>query len=108
MDEAGAGANGTERGMMKIIVEAESVEELKELLQKITSGLPIQVHLLNREHPIDEVSLTARTKKTLKCEGILSVGQVMNMTDVELLRLPNVGRKMLSELRKVLPFSRNV
>lgn len=52
------------------------------------------------ETPID--GLTARSSNVLRAEGIRTVGQLYAMTESQLLRFPNFGRRCLREVREYL------
>jgi DNA-directed RNA polymerase alpha subunit len=49
---------------------------------------------------IDE--LKVRTRNVLRSGGLITVGEVRARTDLDLLRMRNIGRLMLAELRAVL------
>lgn len=51
---------------------------------------------------IDQLPLSIRTKNTLKNAGFLTVADVKNVEDAQLLRQPNFGRRSLHELREIL------
>ena len=52
--------------------------------------------------PIDELELTVRSTNCLKAETILYVGDLVQRTEVELLKTPNLGKKSLTEIKDVL------
>ena len=52
--------------------------------------------------PVDELELTVRSLNCLKAENILYIGDLVQRTEVELLRTPNLGKKSLSEIKEVL------
>jgi DNA-directed RNA polymerase subunit alpha len=52
--------------------------------------------------PIDDLDLTARAQNCLKAENIYSIGDLIKRTENELLKTPNLGRKSLNEIKKVL------
>ena len=51
---------------------------------------------------IDELDLTVRSSNCLKAENIRLVGDLIQFTETELLRTPNLGRKSLNEIKEVL------
>lgn len=51
---------------------------------------------------IDELDLTVRSSNCLKAENIYRVGDLIQFTEAELLRAPNLGRKSLNEIKGVL------
>ena len=52
--------------------------------------------------PVEELELTVRSANCLKAEGIKLIGDLVQRTEVELLRTPNLGKKSLSEIKDVL------
>ena len=52
--------------------------------------------------PVDELELTVRSANCLKAENINYIGDLVQRTEVELLRTPNLGRKSLTEIKEVL------
>jgi len=62
---------------------------------------PIQVDpILLR--PVDDLELTVRSANCLKAENIYSIGDLIQHTETELLKTPNLGRKSLNEIKEVL------
>ena len=52
--------------------------------------------------PVDELELTVRSANCLKAENIYYIGDLVQRTEVELLRTPNLGKKSLTEIKEVL------
>ena len=52
--------------------------------------------------PVDELELTVRSANCLKAENIYYIGDLIQRTENELLKTPNLGRKSLNEIKKVL------
>jgi DNA-directed RNA polymerase subunit alpha len=52
--------------------------------------------------PVDELELTVRSANCLKAESINYIGDLVQRTEVELLRTPNLGKKSLTEIKQVL------
>ena len=52
--------------------------------------------------PIEELQLNARSVNCLKAEEIHFVGDLVQKTDAELLRTPNLGKRSLTEIREKL------
>ena len=52
--------------------------------------------------PIDELELTVRSANCLKAENIQYIGDLIQRTEVELLKTPNLGKKSLNEIKSVL------
>jgi DNA-directed RNA polymerase subunit alpha len=52
--------------------------------------------------PVDELELTVRSANCLKAENIYFIGDLIQRTENELLKTPNLGRKSLNEIKEVL------
>ncbi len=52
--------------------------------------------------PVDELELTVRSANCLKAENIYYIGDLIQRTETELLKTPNLGRKSLNEIKDVL------
>ena len=52
--------------------------------------------------PVDDLELTVRSANCLKAESIYYIGDLVQRTEVELLKTPNLGKKSLSEIKEVL------
>ena len=52
--------------------------------------------------PIDDLELTVRSANCLKAENIYYIGDLVQRTEVELLKTPNLGKKSLTEIKEVL------
>lgn len=85
------------RNQLSIFVdlEAEEVEEAS-----IASSEPeIEPALLR---PVDDLELTVRSANCLKAESIHYIGDLIQRTEIELLKTPNLGKKSLTEIKDVL------
>jgi DNA-directed RNA polymerase subunit alpha len=67
-------------------VEAEPEEEVDPMLLR----------------PVDDLELTVRSANCLKAENIYYIGDLVQRTEVELLKTPNLGKKSLTEIKDVL------
>lgn len=74
-------------------LEGTEVEEAEEQLP------PIDPVLLR---PVDDLELTVRSANCLKAEDIHYIGDLIQRTETELLKTPNLGRKSLNEIKEVL------
>ena len=74
-------------------LEGTPVEEV------IEKAPPIDPVLLR---PVDELELTVRSANCLKAEDIYYIGDLIQRTETELLKTPNLGRKSLNEIKEVL------
>jgi DNA-directed RNA polymerase subunit alpha len=52
--------------------------------------------------PVDELELTVRSANCLKAEQIYYIGDLVQRTENELLKTPNLGKKSLTEIKEVL------
>jgi DNA-directed RNA polymerase subunit alpha len=94
------------RSSAKILVEQLAVfaqlegNELPDFDSTPTrSGAPVDPILLR---PVDELELTVRSANCLKAENIFYIGDLIQRTENELLKTPNLGRKSLNEIKEVL------
>jgi DNA-directed RNA polymerase subunit alpha len=87
----------------RILVEQLSVfAELK--------GMPAQIEDTRKTtqidpillRPVDDLELTVRSANCLKAENIYYIGDLIQRTETELLKTPNLGRKSLNEIKEVL------
>ncbi|MDH4284805.1 MAG: DNA-directed RNA polymerase subunit alpha [Gallionellaceae bacterium] len=90
------------RNAARILVEQFSVFAALE-------GTPVQVEkpqapkvdpMLLR--PVDDLELTPRSSNCLKAQSIHYIGDLIQYTENDLLRTPNLGRKSLNEIKQVL------
>ena len=51
---------------------------------------------------VDDLELTVRSANCLKAENIYYIGDLIQRTEVELLKTPNLGKKSLTEIKDVL------
>ena len=86
------------------------VEQLAVFAQLEGSELGIPETTANRNvqfdpillRPVDELELTVRSANCLKAENIYYIGDLIQRTETELLKTPNLGRKSLNEIKEVL------
>ncbi|WP_333708610.1 DNA-directed RNA polymerase subunit alpha [Tepidimonas ignava] len=94
------------RAAAKILVEKLSVFAQLEGGTAFDSGTPAKAGtpafdpILLR--PVDELELTVRSANCLKAENIYYIGDLIQRTENELLKTPNLGRKSLNEIKEVL------
>jgi len=75
-------------------------EEAVANTSRSASGLPQLDPILLR--PVDDLELTVRSANCLKAENIYYIGDLIQRTETELLKTPNLGRKSLNEIKEVL------
>ena len=86
----------------RILVEQLSVfADLKGMPTQIEEKKATQIDpVLLR--PVDDLELTVRSANCLKAENIYYIGDLIQRTETELLKTPNLGRKSLNEIKEVL------
>jgi len=80
---------------LSVFVELKH-EEVEEVAPKEPEIDPI---LLRQ---VDDLELTVRSANCLKAENIFYIGDLVQRTEMELLKTPNLGRKSLTEIKDVL------
>jgi len=80
---------------LSTFVDLQSKEEAKPQLMEIEID-PILLR------PVDDLELTVRSANCLKAEQIYYIGDLVQKTEVELLKTPNLGKKSLTEIKDVL------
>jgi DNA-directed RNA polymerase subunit alpha len=86
----------------RVLVEQLSVfADLKGMPAQIEEKKATQIDpILLR--PVDDLELTVRSANCLKAENIYYIGDLIQRTETELLKTPNLGRKSLNEIKEVL------
>ena len=67
--------------------------------ERAAKAPPIDPILLR---PVDDLELTVRSANCLKAENIYYIGDLIQRSETELLKTPNLGRKSLNEIKEVL------
>src|SRR5690554_129427 len=80
---------------LSVFAELEGTEPVEERVESVT----IDPVLLR---PVDDLELTVRSANCLKAENIYYIGDLIQRTETELLKTPNLGRKSLNEIKEVL------
>lgn len=81
---------------LAVFVDLEGDGDLKRIDKKIDEVDPILLR------PVDDLELTVRSANCLKAENIYYIGDLIQRTEVELLKTPNLGKKSLTEIKDVL------
>ncbi|MCX7259104.1 MAG: DNA-directed RNA polymerase subunit alpha [Burkholderiales bacterium] len=94
------------RASSKILVEQLAVfaqlegDQISSLMAEAPRGNQNYDPILLR--PVDELELTVRSANCLKAEDIYYIGDLIQRSENELLKTPNLGRKSLNEIKEVL------
>ena len=75
-------------------LEAETTESVVEPQEPAVDPILLR--------PVDDLELTVRSANCLKAENIFLIGDLIQRTEVELLKTPNLGKKSLTEIKDVL------
>ena len=86
----------------RVLVDQLSIfAELEGTAPAVEARRPAQIDpILLR--PVDDLELTVRSANCLKAENIYYIGDLIQRTENELLKTPNLGRKSLNEIKEVL------
>jgi DNA-directed RNA polymerase subunit alpha len=94
------------RSSAKILVEQLAVFAQLEGSELAAFDAPVQRSSQQFDpillRPVDELELTVRSANCLKAENIYYIGDLIQRTENELLKTPNLGRKSLNEIKEVL------
>lgn len=77
-------------------VDLQSAPTIQEKLSRDDSVNPIF------HRPVDDLELTVRSANCLKAENIFFIGDLVQRTEADLLKTPNLGKKSLTEIKNVL------
>lgn len=77
-------------------VDLQSAPAVQEKLSRDESVNPIY------HRPVDDLELTVRSANCLKAENIFFIGDLVQRTEADLLKTPNLGKKSLTEIKNVL------
>lgn len=83
---------------LSVFVDFEKVNEQPEE-EKVEQEEMFEPILLR---PVDDLELTVRSANCLKAENIFYIGDLIQRTEVELLKTPNLGKKSLTEIKDIL------
>jgi DNA-directed RNA polymerase subunit alpha len=79
-----------------VLLDTTTAAEVAQLAEKAPAVDPILLR------PVDDLELTVRSANCLKAENIMLIGDLVQRTEVELLKTPNLGKKSLTEIKDVL------
>jgi DNA-directed RNA polymerase subunit alpha len=83
---------------LSVFVDFEKVKEQPEDEKVVVEDVFEPVLL----RPVDDLELTVRSANCLKAENIFYIGDLIQRTEVELLKTPNLGKKSLTEIKDIL------
>jgi len=83
---------------LSVFVDFEKVNE--QIVEEAVPAEPEFEPVLLR--PVDDLELTVRSANCLKAENIFYIGDLIQRTEVELLKTPNLGKKSLTEIKDIL------
>ncbi len=89
-------AAGILRNQLSVFVDLEAEEAIETAANNEPTIDPILLR------PVDDLELTVRSANCLKAESIYYIGDLIQRTEVELLKTPNLGKKSLTEIKDVL------
>ncbi len=94
------------------IAPVDAVREAAKILQEefaVFSGIPVTTGTAKKaseksglDAPIDELELTVRSANALKSENIFTIRDLVNLTEKDLMNLPNLGKRSLVEVKEAL------
>jgi DNA-directed RNA polymerase subunit alpha len=84
---------------LAVFVDFEKVKPQTESEVHKVEESPFEPVLLR---PVDDLELTVRSANCLKAENIFYIGDLIQRTEVELLKTPNLGKKSLTEIKDIL------
>lgn len=84
------------RNQLSIFVDLEAEDAIEAAAASEPEIDPILLR------PVDDLELTVRSANCLKAESIYYIGDLIQRTEVELLKTPNLGKKSLTEIKDVL------
>ncbi|MDP7537037.1 MAG: DNA-directed RNA polymerase subunit alpha [Methylococcales bacterium] len=83
---------------LSVFVDFDKVSEL-EVVEDVEPEEQYDPVLMR---PVDDLELTVRSANCLKAENVFYIGDLIQRTENELLKTPNLGKKSLTEIKDVL------
>lgn len=81
---------------LNVFAALEGTETITEIPSRVPRIDPILLR------PVDDLELTVRSANCLKAENVYYIGDLIQRSENELLKTPNLGRKSLNEIKEVL------
>jgi DNA-directed RNA polymerase, alpha subunit, bacterial and chloroplast-type len=85
------------RSQLGVLAGAENQQEPE--ASQVQNGQDLMPLLIR---PVDDLELTVRSANCLKAEDIFYIGDLVQKSEQELLKAPNLGKKSLTEIKEVL------
>jgi DNA-directed RNA polymerase subunit alpha len=85
-----------ERRVVEVEIREATVADFHQMQLPRFSPVP------RKRTALEELQLTTRTANSLRRLGCKTVDDICGLTEEQLLRTPNLGRKSLSEIKKLL------
>jgi DNA-directed RNA polymerase subunit alpha len=80
---------------VSVFVDLKAIEE--------TEQKPVEAEIdPNLLRPVDDLELTVRSANCLKAENVYYIGDLIQRSENELLKTPNLGKKSLTEIKDIL------
>ena len=95
-EDAVALAAGILRDQLQVFVNFQEEEKVDDVADVSTR---LMKRLIKK---VDELELSVRSANCLKNDNIVYIGDLVRMTEQDMLRTPNFGRKSLNEIKEVL------
>ena len=80
---------------VSVFVDLKAIEEKEQKVEEAE----IDPNLLR---PVDDLELTVRSANCLKAENVYYIGDLIQRSENELLKTPNLGKKSLTEIKDIL------
>jgi len=81
--------------------QLEAFVDLKDICEPVEKVVKPEFDLVLLK-PVDDLELTVRSANCLKAESIQYIGDLVQKTEVDLLKTPNLGKKSLTEIKDIL------
>ncbi len=100
--------NGTIKPEYAIRQAAAILRDQLSVIVELEGNVETEIRIETNEidpillRPVDELELTVRSANCLKAENIFFIGDLIQKTENELLKTPNLGKKSLTEIKDIL------
>jgi len=91
---------------MKVYIEISDIDDLEKLKYWIDKVIaPVENssnHAISLDSDIHTLKLSSRAETSLRAYGIMTVGALIKLKPMDVLKSPNCGRKSLKEIEESL------